>query len=214
MHNSSDTFFDAASQGLRENYRLLIGSVVPRPIAWVSTLSEKAVANLAPYSFFTVASCEPPVLCVVQIAPRNAREKDTLRNLRATRECVVNIVSADLAARMNLCSGDYPPEVSEFDLAQLTQSPSRLVRVPGVAEARVRIECRLREVVLISSGPGGGALMLLDVLGFHVQSSLLESGAILPQALDAVGKMGDDAYAFTRDRFDLARPPSDRPLQG
>lgn len=205
-------YFDARSQGLRDNYRLLIGSVVPRPIAWVSTLSEAGTANLAPYSFFTVASCEPPVLSVVQVNPRGRTEKDTLHNLLATREAVVNLVSEPLAEQMNQSCADLPPDQSEFDFAGLTACESRWVKAPGVAAALVRMECGLRDVIRFGDHPGAGAMMLLDVLGFCVAPEALSDGSIRQDVIAAIGKMGGDAYCTTHTRFDMGRPSSDRPL--
>ena len=199
-------YFDTTLITPRENYQLLTGAVVPRPIAWVSTFSDKGIANLAPYSFFTVASCKPPVLCVVQVNPRDRAEKDTLTNLLATRECVVNIVSHILVDAMNTSCGDYPPDVDEFDKAGLTKSLSRSVTAPGVEDALVRFECNLREVKLIGEGAMGGSMMLLDVLGVEVNDTAMREGRIANDLLDAVGKLAGDGYCTTRSNFDLARP--------
>ncbi len=199
-------YFDTAQTSPRDNYQLLTGAVVPRPIAWVSTLSELGVANLAPYSFFTVASCKPPVLCVVQVNPRNRTEKDTLANLQATRECVVNIVSHVLVDAMNTSCADYPPEVDEFAKAGLEKSLSKAVAAPGVQDALVRFECNLREVKLVGDGPMGGSMMLLDVLGVEVNEAAMRGGLIANDLLDAVGKLTGDGYCTTRSHFELERP--------
>ncbi|HEX4917335.1 MAG TPA: flavin reductase family protein [Limnobacter sp.] len=199
-------YFNTSATAPRDNYQLLTGAVVPRPIAWVSTLSAQGIANLAPYSFFTVASCKPPVLCVVQVNPRDRAEKDTLSNLLATRECVVNVVSHVLVDAMNISCGDYPPEVDEFEKAGLRKSLSKAVAAPGVEEALVRFECTLREVKQIGEGTMGGTMMLLDVLGVEVSESALQDGKIARDLLDAVGKLGGDGYCTTRSHFDLKRP--------
>lgn len=190
----------------QQNYRFLTHAVLPRPIAWVSTLSGQGIANLAPYSFFTVASCDPPVLCVVHVNPRDGAEKDTLTNLRLTRECVVNIVSHVLVDQMNITSSLYPPEVDEFEKAGLKKSISKAVATPGVEEAMVRFECNLREVITISERPLGGNMMLLDVLGIEVNDAALRNGQIAGDLLDAVGKLGGDGYCTTRSNFELSRP--------
>ncbi|HEX4855639.1 MAG TPA: flavin reductase family protein [Limnobacter sp.] len=199
-------YFNTADITPQQNYQFLTQAVVPRPIAWVSTLSEQGIANLAPYSFFTVASCKPPVLCVVQVNPRDKAEKDTLANLKATRECVVNIVSHVLVDEMNTTCGLYPPEVDEFEKAGLKKSLSRQVIAPGVEDALVRFECSLREVNTVSEGPMGGSMMLLDVLGIDINEAALRNGQIAIELLDAVGKLGGDAYCTTRSNFNLARP--------
>ncbi|WP_174872925.1 flavin reductase family protein [Vogesella oryzae] len=187
-------------------YRLLTSLVLPRPIAWISTVGPDGAANLAPYSFFTVASLAPPVLLVSQVNPRNGHDKDTLRNLRATGECVVNIVSHGLAAAMNASCAALPYGESEFAAAGIAPCASRLVAAPGVALAPARIECRLREIQQIGSGPLGGTLMLLDVLGISVDDAVLRDGMVDSQLLDAIGKLGGDGYSATRERFDMPRP--------
>lgn len=199
-------FYSVEQGNPQQHYKLLTGAVVPRPIAWVSTLSPKGVANLAPYSFFTVASVNPPVLCVVQVTPRGRQQKDTLQNLLDGGDCVVNIVSKPDAEVMNQSCGDYPPEISEFDEVGIAQCVSQLVAAPGVASALVRFECKLREVKVIADAPMGGQMMLLDVVGIEVADDALAEGVIDPDVLQAVGKMGGDGYSVTTERFDLSRP--------
>lgn len=198
--------FNPATLDTNTVYRLMAGSILPRPIAWISTVSADGVANLAPYSFFTVASCNPPVLSITQVNPRDRRSKDTLSNLTASGVCVVNIVSAALAEQMNATCADYPSGISEFSAVGIARAPGAVVAADGVADAPVRFECRLRQVIEISKEPTGGTMMLLDVVHIHVADHVLAHGAIDPQLLDAVGKMGGNGYAHTRERFDLARP--------
>lgn len=187
-------------------YKLLIGGVCPRPIAWISSLSLKGVVNLAPYSFFTVASCNPPVISITQITPRDRPVKDTLINLQETGECVVNIVSVEQVNKMNITCADYPHDTSEFLIAGVEQVPSTSVAPPGVKDSKVRYECRLKEVVSVSDFPAGGKLMLLDVIGVHVDDKIFINSSIDQGLLDPVGKMGDDYYSYTRERFELKRP--------
>src|SRR5246500_4066736 len=122
-----------------EVYGILLNSVAPRPIAWVSTMSASGHLNLAPFSFFNAVCIDPPVLA---FAPglRHGEAKDTLRNVRETNEFVVNIVTYDLAEKMNLTAGDYDASVNEFDLAQITTAPSQVVKVPRVAASPVSFE--------------------------------------------------------------------------
>lgn len=199
-------YFSTSGGNPQQHYKLLTGGVVPRPIAWVSTISPEGVANLAPYSFFTVASVNPPVLCVVQVTPRNRSKKDTLFNLENGSDCVVNVVSHELAQVMNQTCGDYSPAVSEFEAAGVQQTPSTAVKAPGVAQAKMRYECTLREVKVVADNPMGGQMMLLDVQGVYVADDSLEGDTINPIVLDAVGKTGGDGYATTRERFELERP--------
>jgi flavin reductase (DIM6/NTAB) family NADH-FMN oxidoreductase RutF len=198
--------FDVETLGTQQCYQWMVQAILPRPIAWISTLSEDGTSNLAPYSFFTVASCAPPVLAVTQVNPRNRPAKDTLSNLLATGEAVVNIVSAELAEQMNASCGDYPPDISEFSAVGIASCPSQRVKAPGVAAARVRFECTLRDVLKISDQPSGGSMMLLNVVSIAINDEVLENGAISARKLDAVGKMGGNDYSFTRELFALERP--------
>lgn len=190
---------------------MLTGGVLPRPIAWISTLDTNGVANLAPYSFFTVACGNPPVLLFTHCNPRAdapKTTKDTLRNLRDTEECVVNVVSHAQAEAMNASCAALAHGVSEFTKAGIERVASHTIAAPGVAAAGVRYECKLRNEILVSDQPGGSVMVLLDVLAVSVDDALWqpEAGGICPAALDAVGKMGANTYALTRERFDMQRP--------
>ncbi|HVO97220.1 MAG TPA: flavin reductase family protein [Bryobacteraceae bacterium] len=195
---------DPNSISPQNNYKLLVGAVVPRPIAFVSTVSPDGARNLAPFSFFTVASANPPVVCFTT-SFREPR-KDTLVNVRATGEFVVNIVSAEFAEKMNVTSGEYPYGVDEFAVAGLTPVPSELVRPSRVKEAHVNMECRLLQTVEVSNQPLGGTLVLGEVVRFHVDDAIIEDFRIDPAKLDAVGRMAGNTYCRTRDRFDMIRP--------
>jgi flavin reductase (DIM6/NTAB) family NADH-FMN oxidoreductase RutF len=198
---------DPANQQPRNVSKLLIGSILPRPIAFVSTVDKNDVRNLAPFSFFTVASSNPPVLAFCTSVPANGRTaKDTLRNVLETREFVVNIVSEDFAEQMNHCSATVPPEVDEFELSGLTPIASELVKPARVAESQVQMECRLIQVVTVSDKPMGGNLVLGEVLRFHLAEDLVSDFQIDPEKLRAIGRMGGEAYCRTTDRFKLKRP--------
>lgn len=195
---------DPAAQPPTSIYKLLIGSVVPRPIGFVSTISASGVNNLAPFSFFNAVCAEPPVVAFT--ASFRVPEKHTLANVRATREFVVNIVSEEIAEAMNLCSGDYPEGADEFQISGLTPVPSDLVRPPRVAESPMNMECKLREILDISTQPRGGSLVLGDVVRFHVSRAIFEDFRIDAEKLRAIGRMGGNGYTRTRDRFDMIRP--------
>jgi flavin reductase (DIM6/NTAB) family NADH-FMN oxidoreductase RutF len=132
--------------------------------------------------------------------------KDTLHNVQATGEFVVNIVSEDFAAQMNLCSADFPPEVDEFEMSGLTPLASDLVRPPRVRESRVQMECKVLQIVEVGAGPLGASVVLGQVLRFHVADELYEDFRIDPDKLRAIGRMGGPTYARTADRFDMPRP--------
>ena len=203
--------FDPADHAAPDIYKLMVGMVVPRPIAFVSSLDEQGVRNLAPFSYFMACTADPPVVCFVSGYRRAGHPtKDTLRNIVATKEFVVNIVSEEFADKMNLTSAEVPPHVDEFELSGLTPVASELVRPPRVAESHAQMECRLRQLLPIGEAPGGGTVIFGDVLRFHIEESILDSYKdgykIDPDKLRAIGRMGGATYVRTRDRFDMARP--------
>lgn len=187
-------------------YRLMVGAIVPRPIAFVSTIGCDGVLNLAPFSFFTGIGANPPVVCFSPTRTSDGRRKDTLANIEATREFVVNIVSEDFKEQMNACSADFPPEVDEFAVSGLTPVPSDLVRPPRVKESRIQMECRLLQTVHVSVRPLGGSLVIGEVVRFHIDDALLDNYKIDPDKLGAIGRMGGPTYCRTTDRFDMPRP--------
>jgi flavin reductase (DIM6/NTAB) family NADH-FMN oxidoreductase RutF len=191
----------------RDIYKLMIGAIVPRPIAFVSTLSREGILNLAPFSFFTGVSANPPVICFSpMIRGSDGNRKDTLNNIETTREFVVNIVSEDFAVQMNICSTEFPPEVDEFQHSGLTPISSDLVKAPRVKESKINLECRLLQVLHVSPKPLGGSLVLGEVLRFHIADELWDDYRIDPNKLRPIGRMGGPTYTRTTDRFDLVRP--------
>ena len=199
-------YLDTSKLTAEQNYRHLVGGIIPRPIAWISTVSATGITNIAPYSFFTVASCNPPVLLYTQVTPRSGKNKDTLANILETKSCVVNIVSAPLLEKMNATCESLPPEISEFSAAGIESCVSQFVAAPAVAASKVRYECSLREVVQVSSEPSGGSVVLLNVLGIYLADDLLVESKISNGLLDAVGKLDGDWYAYTRETTALTRP--------
>ena len=190
----------------QEKYRLLNGGVTPRPIAWISTRSGDNVDNLAPYSFFTVASCNPPVLLYTQVTQRSGIDKDTLQNLIDTGECVVNIVNTALLEKMNATSANINMNESEFDFADVDSCSSYKVMPRSVKDSPIRYECTLREIIPISDLPTGGTLILLDVKFVYVRDDLYDKGNINQQLVDSVGKMGGDHFSLTSKNIELNRP--------
>jgi len=193
----------------REFYRILISSVAPRPIAWVSTINRDGQANLAPFSFFNVVSGKPPILGFSPALRRlehGCTSKDTLRNIRETGEFVVNIVTFELAEAMNLTSGEYDSSVNEFELAKLATRPSAVVRPPQVAASPVSFECKLYQIIDFGAEPPSGSFVMGEIVAVHVSESLIKDGRLDPQALDLVGRMGGSQYSRTTERFELERP--------
>ncbi|MBI4480198.1 MAG: flavin reductase family protein [Acidobacteria bacterium] len=197
----------------REFYRLLITSVVPRPIAWVSSISKEGIHNLAPFSFFNALCATPPLLGFCPgIRSQELREargtgvKDTLRNVRETGEFVVNMVPFALAEQMNLTAGEYEATVDEFEVAKLRMRPSQMIRPPQVAESPVSFECKVFQILDFGTETAGGSLVIGEILSVHLAEEVLRNGRIDGQRLDLVGRMGGSEYTRTRERFEMERP--------
>src|SRR4030095_10213377 len=150
-------------------YKLLIGCVVPRPIAWVSSLSEDDIPNLAPFSFFMAVCNDPPTVAFAS-GRRAGNKKDTVRNIEYTQDFVLNLVDDALAEQMNLTSGEYPPAVDEFGLTGLTAAPSVKAQGPGWAESPISMECRVVQILPVGHGPH--SLVLGEIVHFHVRDDL------------------------------------------
>jgi flavin reductase (DIM6/NTAB) family NADH-FMN oxidoreductase RutF len=196
-----------------ELYGMLLNSVAPRPIAWVSTVSPSGQPNLAPFSFFNVVCVNPPLLAFApglrrpkQPEANHGEAKDTLRNIRETKEFVVNIVTYDLAEAMNLTSGEYDSSVNEFELAKLTPEPSKIVRPPRVAESPVSFECKLHQILDFSTAPTSGSLVMGQIVSIHIGDAYLKDGRLDRNSLDLIGRMGGIQYARTTQRFEMVRP--------
>ena len=164
------------------------------------------VRNLAPFSFFTCVSADPPVIAFCPLVRGAEGMKDTLRNIHETREFVVNIISEETAEQMNLASGEYPADVDEFQVSGLTPLASERVTPPRVKEAKASMECKLFQIVEISKKKLGGSLVLGEVVRFHVEDHVVDHYRVDPDALNAIGRMGGTAYCRTRDRFEMERP--------
>ncbi len=199
-------------------HRLYLSFVQPRPIAFVSTVDADGRANLAPFSFYNMLSANPPVVVFSPAINRHGGRKDTLVNIEATGEFVIATVSEPIAERMNICSTEFEHGISEFEKSGLTPAPAKKVRASLVAESPVNIECRLRQIVRLGEGPGGGQAVFGDVLAVHVDDSVLTPGDMVcdPDRLQAVGRMGGDLYARTLDRFALKslRDPAELAREG
>ena len=194
------------SAGFPNVYKVMVGSIVPRPIAFVSTVSPDGIYNLSPFSFFTGASANPPVVCFCPLRNAQGRQKDTLNNIERTGDFVVNIVSEEFVKQMNATSAEFPPDVDEFQVAGLTVVPSDLVKSPRVGESHVSMECRLFRIFEISSKPSGGSIVAGEIVRLHVDDAYIDNYRIDPDKLKAVGRMAGTTYVRTADRFDLVRP--------
>ncbi len=198
---------DVSSVRASAIYQHLIHVIAPRPIAWVSTISKEGVANLAPFSFFTGVGSRPPSVLFCPANRRDGGPKDTLKNIRDTREFVVNVVPFRLAEAMNLSSAELPSEESEFDLTGLEMSASVAVKVPGVASSPVRMECRLMHHLALDDGPGGANIVVGQVIHMHLDNAVLDpTGFADSQLLDLIGRLGGASYCRTTRQFELPRP--------
>jgi flavin reductase (DIM6/NTAB) family NADH-FMN oxidoreductase RutF len=188
-------------------YKLMVGSIVPRPIAFVSTRNARGILNVAPFSFFTGVSANPPtILFCPMVRESDSKTKDTLQNIAATKEFVVNVVSERFAEQMNLTSAEFPPEVDEFAESGLTPVPSEKVKPPRVKESPINMECRLVQIVPVSSDPLGGSVVIGEIVLFHVADELFDNFRIDLIKLAPVGRLAGSSYCRVTDTFDLIRP--------
>ncbi len=201
---SSDKGLDLAFTDLppAERYKLLIGLVIPRPIAWVSTVNERGVANCAPFSFFNVLSHDPP-LCIVSFDRRSdGGMKHTLANIRRTDEFVVNLVDESTANAMHLSSYEFGEEESEFDKTGLTQASANRVRHPRIAEAAACFECKVERRLDYGNGR---EIVIGEILHVHARAGVIEpvSKRVSEEHYKPIGRLFANRYCTTRQRFDL-----------
>lgn len=188
-------------------YQYMISVIVPRPIAWVSTISATGLSNLAPFSFFSGVGSRPPSLLFCPANRRDGTPKDTLRNIRDVGEFIVNIVPESLAEVMNQTSAELPDDESEFEAFTVASCPGHRVAVPRVALSPVHLECVLLDTLAIGHGPGGANVVIGSIVHIHIDDDVLnEVGNVNAEALNAVGRLGGNSYCRTGDRFALPRP--------
>ncbi|MEH1826923.1 MAG: flavin reductase family protein [Nostoc sp.] len=197
---------DPSQNDPRNTYQLLVGSVVPRPIAWVSTIASDGTSNVAPFSFFMGVTANPPTLAI-STGLRRGVKKDTLLNVEQSGELVVNIVVEELGEQMNATSGDFPPDVDEFQVAGLTPAPSKLVRPPRVAESPINIECVLKQVVYVGNEGSQSGLIIAEAVLWHIRDDLLTPQNTIDAAkLHAIGRLSGNWYTRTQDLYEITRP--------
>jgi flavin reductase (DIM6/NTAB) family NADH-FMN oxidoreductase RutF len=196
-----------------ELYSIILNSVAPRPIAWVSTVSAAGQHNLAPFSFFNAVCVDPPLLAfapgfrpAMQSNANHGEAKDTLRNIRETKEFVVNVVTYALAEAMNVTSGEYDRSVNEFELAKLTSEPSKIVHPSRVAGSPVSFECKLYQILEFSPAPTSSSLVIGQVVSIYLNESHMKDGKLDRDSLDLIGRMGGIQYTRTTQRFEMVRP--------
>nr|WP_163501845.1 flavin reductase family protein [Halomonas socia] len=187
-------------------YRLFSGSIAPRPIAWVASIDAAGTANLAPFSFFNVASVSPPVLVFSPLLNGQAEAKDTLRNLAAVPECVIHIGGEALAEALNATSASLAPDQDEFEHAGLAKAEMPPLRVPRVAAAAVAFGCRVSNILRFGEGPMAGNLVIAEVVAIHADPAVWNGRHVDLEALKPIGRLAGSDYLRASDRFALERP--------
>ena len=201
---------DVTQLPFTEAYKILIGTVVPRPVAWVSTVDAAGVPNLAPFSFYTAVCSNPPTVLFCPVTPPDRPEKDTLANIYATREFVINVATEDNVQALNQTSAPYPAGVSEFEAVGLTALPSLKVKAPRVGESPIQLECKLLQIIDIGpGGPGSGKIVIGEVVYAHIDDSVTDgAGHIDITKTKPVSRLAGTDYAPVREIFSLPRPKS------
>ena len=195
---------DPEKESPNKVYSTMIRAITPRPIAWVSTISPSGITNLAPFSYFNGICSKPAALMISPVNRPDGSKKDTVRNIEANGQFVVNLVPFQLADKMFATSAEMDYEVSEFEAVELTSEASQRVKPPRVAESPVRFECEVMQIVHVGEGPLAanvviGKILLIDIL----DSVLDERQKIDPGLLDSVGRLGGRGYCRTTNRFEL-----------
>ena len=198
---------DPTKQSFQENHKLMIGSIVPRPIAFVSTKSTNGILNLAPFSYFNGVCSKPPT---IMFAPArrgyDGLTKDTLNNIRSTKEFVVNLVSEEIVEPMVECATDYDKKIDEFKISNLTPIDSDKISSPRVKESKVSYECELNTIVEIGEAePGAGFVVIGTIVMFHIQDDVYNDGRIDLKALNPIGRLAGNSYTRVSDNFKVIR---------
>ena len=197
---------DPSKNSERENYKFLIGSIIPRPIAFVTSMSNEGVLNGAPFSYFNIVSANPPMISLA-IQRSGGKLKDTARNIIGSKEFVVHIVDEQNVELINKTAASLPPDQSEIDLAQLTPVKSDKISTPGVKEAKVRMECTLEQALELGGADSPGCDLIIGrIVQFHIDSNLYQSGRIDPKGLAAVSRLAGNNYAKIGEIFEIERP--------
>jgi len=197
---------DLLTNSERENYKLLVGSIIPRPIAFVTSLSEDGVLNGAPFSYFNIVSSNPPMISL-SVQRSGGKQKDTARNILQKKEFVVHIVDEQNVELINQTAANLPPNESEVELAKLTPMKSTKITVPGVAQAKIRMECVLEHAMELGDEDQPGCdLIIGKVIQFHVEDDLYENGRIDARGLAAVSRLAGASYAKIGELFEIKRP--------
>lgn len=196
---------EAAQLPHHDLYRLLIGSIAPRPIAWVGSRSRQGINNLAPFSFYNCFSAKPPIIGFSTIPRPDGRKKDTLQNVLDSRCFTLNAASHALAQQMSKSAATLEPDDDEFVYAGLTAAQAPHINAPYVQEALLTFECELHEVISFGNEPGSGNLVLGQIKHILIDDSIYQNGRVDIDKLDLVGRLAGNWYSTVRDKFELLR---------
>ena len=191
----------------KDNYKLIIGSVLPRPIALVSTLSNTGIHNLAPFSFFTGLTSNPPTIGFAPIVKgKEGHKKDTLANIENTGEFVINVVTEEISHKMIKTASDFPPDIDEFKMAGFTAIESKIVKPQRVKESPINLECMLYKIVYIGDGTeGSGAFIIGEIVAYHIEDALYNQGKINTALLKPIGRLAGQEYTTLGHCFSMER---------
>lgn len=197
---------DPSENTERENYKFLIGSIIPRPIAFVTTSSKDGVLNGAPFSYFNIVTANPPMISLA-IQRSGGKQKDTARNIIDSKEFVVHVVDEQNVEKVNKTAANLPTDQSEIEFAHLTPIKSIKISVPGIKEAKIRMECILEHSLELGGFDSPGCdLIIGKVVQFHIEDDIYEKGRINPSRLGAVSRLAGNDYAKIGEIFSIERP--------
>ena len=202
METTNKITIEPGSLTSSQSYKLMTAVIVPRPIAWITTVGKAGTYNAAPYSFFTGIATDPPIIGF-SIGLRNGRKKDTLKNIEYSRDFVVNVVSESLKEGMNLSAVDFPEEVDEIEKANLTALRSEKVKSPRIAESPVNMECKLLKIMIL--GKSRDRFIIGEIVFYHVTRDIIFDHKIDFSKMKALGRLAGAAYCRTTDLIDLPR---------
>jgi len=195
-----------ANLNKRDSHELLMSAILPRPIAFVSTVGEDGIYNVAPFSCFAPIGMKPALVCLQISWKRDGRKKDTLMNIEFTKDFVVNAVDECIAEAMNQASADYPSNADEFKEVGLTALKSDLVKAPKVGESPINMECKLTEILEFGEVPTGGHVVIGEVVLVHVKDELWSGDQIDISKWKPIGRLGGQLYCRMTDIFEMRRP--------
>lgn len=187
------TFFPENTSS-RDLHHIMLGTVIPRPIAFVSTIDSQGIKNLAPFSYFNAVSSLPPKMMFSVSRKPDGSKKDTLLNIEDTGECVINMVSYDMVRQMTIAGFGFEKDTDEFEKSGLHPVRSELVKVSGVLESPIRYECKLNKIIELGDKPGECSIVLCDVVCIHIDENIFEENKIKPEITNIIGRLGGIQY--------------------